>query len=225
MTIIRKHTVKEKFRYFRFEFLLFALLLTLFDRAFFTDLLFFNQYVWPANMFILSVASYFIFKERSNWANFFKALTSLCTIFIPIFFNWITKSAFLTNLAFSIYLSYYLLILVEILRQIFMRSESNLSVIFGSISGYLLMIFVANFAFILIEYNSPGSFSQISNHNISTIYDQLSYFSMTSIATVGYGDILPISPAARLTTMFFTISGQFYMVALVGIIISRFTRR
>lgn len=71
MTIIRKHTLKEKFRYFRFEFLLFALLLTLFDRAFFTDLLFFNQYVWPANMFILSVASYFIFKERSNWVNFF----------------------------------------------------------------------------------------------------------------------------------------------------------
>jgi hypothetical protein len=61
------------------------------------------------------------------------------------------------------------------------------------------MIFVAHFAFILIEYNSPGSFSQISNQNISTIYDQLSYFSMTSIATVGYGDILPISPAARLT--------------------------
>jgi hypothetical protein len=48
---------------------------------------------------------------------------------------------------------------------------------------------------------------------------------MTSIATVGYGDILPISPEARLITMFFTIAGQFYMVALVGIIISRFTRR
>ena len=48
---------------------------------------------------------------------------------------------------------------------------------------------------------------------------------MVTLATVGYGDITLATETARLTTMFFAISGQFYMVALVGIIISRFTSK
>lgn len=48
---------------------------------------------------------------------------------------------------------------------------------------------------------------------------------MVILSTVGFSEIAPLTDTARLVTMFFTISGQFYMIALVGIIISRFTNK
>jgi hypothetical protein len=51
----------------------------------------------------------------------------------------------------------------------------------------------------------------------------MSYFSFVAMTTIGFGDIYPESDSARLLTAFFAVLGQFYMVGLVGILISRFT--
>jgi hypothetical protein len=120
---------------------------------------------------------------------------------------------------------YYSIIFSEVLRQIFQRSEATVSVILGSVSGFLLMIVIAQFAFLQLEYATPGSFNGLEQGSIPSLYNQLSYFSMVTMATVGYGDIAPKTETARLITMFFTIAAQFYMVALVGIIVSRFSAR
>jgi voltage-gated potassium channel len=42
------------------------------------------------------------------------------------------------------------------------------------------------------------------------------YFSFVTLATVGYGDIVPHTPAARTLALLEAILGQFYLVALVG---------
>ena len=107
--------------------------------------------------------------------------------------------------------------------QIFRRSEPNLSVLFGSVSGFLLLVFMAQFVFLHIEFAAPGSFAGLHDKSIPGLYRQFSYFSMVTLATVGYGDITPVSDTARLLTMFFAICGQFYLVALVGILVSRYS--
>lgn len=210
---------------YRLEFLLVALLLLLFDKAFFTDDLFFTRFVWPFNMIILGIASIGIFKERNHAIKILKNSLFILSILIPLFFALIIKNTLTTQLSFITYISYYLLIFIEVLRQIFQKTETNISVIFGSISGYLLLIVIAQFTYLLIEYNASQSFSGLKSDSIPAIYNQLSYFSMVTLSTVGFGDIAPITDTARLATMFFTILGQFYMVALVGIIISRFNTK
>jgi hypothetical protein len=45
---------------------------------------------------------------------------------------------------------------------------------------------------------------------------QLRYFSFVTLATVGYGDIVPHTPAARTMALLEAMLGQFYLVALVG---------
>ena len=100
---------------------------------------------------------------------------------------------------------YYFLIFIEVLRQIFQKAETNISVVFGSISGYLLLVVMAQFTYLLIEYNIPNSFSGIEVGSIPKIYNQLSYFSMVTLSTVGFGDIAPLTDTARLSTMFFTV--------------------
>lgn len=215
--------MNSKLHTYRFELLLIALTLLLFDKAFIPNHQFFTKVVWPFNMIILGITSFGIFNERVGIIKIAKNILFLFSIIIPLIFEFIVQSSVLTQLSFWIYIIYYCFIFIEILRQIFEKSESSISVIFGSVSGYLLLIVIAQFSFLLIEFNYPNSFSGLQKFGIPSIYNQLSYFSMTSITTVGYGDIAPLTDTSRLITMFFTIIGQFYLVALVGIIISRFT--
>lgn len=205
-----------------FEFLLFALLLLLFDKIFVPDANIYTTYIWPFNMIVLGFAAVGIFKERFRYIIWIKNVLFILSVLIPLLFVSIVRNPLLVQLAFLVYTFYYTLIFIEVLYQIFRKSVATISVVYGSISGFLLLIVIAQFTFLLIEYNSPNSFDGLVQGNIPYIYNQLSYFSMVTLATVGYGDITPVTDAARLTTMFFTIAGQFYMVALVGIIISRF---
>lgn len=84
---------------------------------------------------------------------------------------------------------------------------------------------ISIFSYLLIEYNFPNSFHGITNNNPSLIYNELSYFSFITLTSIGFGDIYPITDVSRLVTTFFGMIGQFYMVAVVGIIISKFTSR
>ncbi|HEY2536607.1 MAG TPA: potassium channel family protein [Solirubrobacteraceae bacterium] len=46
------------------------------------------------------------------------------------------------------------------------------------------------------------------------------YFSFITLATVGYGDIAPIVPAARMTAVLEALFGQLYLVTIVAVIVS-----
>jgi hypothetical protein len=200
-----------------------SLLLVLFNKAFFPDQNFYNTWVWPLNMLFLGMASIGIFRERETWIQWIRNFLFFFSISIPLVFGWIVEFPTLVLLAFLSYSLYYSLILTEVLRQITRRAEGTGSVVIGSVCGFLLLIVVAQFGFLTIEYHQPGSFNGLHGTDIPSLYSQLSYFSMVTLATIGYGDITPKSELARLVTMFFAICGQFYMVALVGIIISRYT--
>jgi voltage-gated potassium channel len=123
------------------------------------------------------------------------------------------------------FIIYYIFIFVEVLRQITKAREVRINVIVGSFSGYLLLSMIALFTYLFIELNFPKSFHGISYDNISLVYNELSYFSFITLTSIGFGDIYPITDMARLVTAFFGMVGQFYMVAVVGIIVSRFSSR
>ncbi|MCL4473287.1 MAG: potassium channel family protein [Actinobacteria bacterium] len=51
------------------------------------------------------------------------------------------------------------------------------------------------------------------------------YFCVSSLTTVGYGDLLPTRDATRLFTIFYLLSGSGVVVASVGVIGSRYLER
>ena len=48
------------------------------------------------------------------------------------------------------------------------------------------------------------------------------YFSFVTLATLGYGDILPYSEAARMLAVIEAVVGQFYVAVIVAVVVSRF---
>ena len=219
------YNLQQKAHIYRFEFLLLALMMLLFNKIFFTDQQQYAELVWPANMLLLGLASFGVFKERGFVIQLLKNILFFCSILIPFVAYWVFSSKILSASALSIYIIYYALIFVEVLQQITHRDEITLSIILGSICGYLLLILIAAFAFLILEVFIPGSFNNTTISNMQVLYNEMTYFSMVTVATVGYGDITPANDSARLLAAFFGIAGQFYMVTLVGIIISKFTSK
>jgi voltage-gated potassium channel len=47
------------------------------------------------------------------------------------------------------------------------------------------------------------------------------YFSTTTLTTVGFGDIVPVTPAARLVTGLEAITGQLYLAVVIVTLVGR----
>ncbi|MBL7785470.1 MAG: two pore domain potassium channel family protein [Chitinophagales bacterium] len=208
---------------YRYEFLLIALLLLIFDKIFVPDPDLYIRYVWLANMLIIAMASYGIFSEHNRTIQFLRNLMGIISVSMPFLFLW-----FQTNEIFLLFLSiffatYYSFIFSIVLYQITLTKEVRINVVIGSFCGYLLLSMVALFSYLLIEILYPKSFHGIEYGNVPAVYNQLSYFSFITLTSIGFGDIYPITDMSRLTVAFFGMLGQFYMVAVVGIIISKFT--
>jgi hypothetical protein len=126
-------------------------------------------------------------------------------------------------------------IIWRVLRDVTSGTRITSERIFGAVCAYLLIGFLfANFyAFILLA--DPDAFSV--TENLSTRLAErepgmggiLTYFSFVTQTTLGYGDITPVSPAARTLAWIQALVGQLYLAitiaGLVGIHIAGRTDR
>jgi len=112
---------------------------------------------------------------------------------------------------------------VAVLTQIAKEKEVSVQVIFGAISGYILIGFMGAMWAAIIELVSPGSFnfSVITNYEYSDFF----YFSFVTLTTLGYGDITPISQPAETLSIVLSLAGQLYMTILIAILIGKFLSR
>ncbi|MCB0661665.1 MAG: hypothetical protein KDC24_02905 [Saprospiraceae bacterium] len=210
---------------YRFEFLFFALVMVIFNKIFIRDDVFYREVVWPINMILLGLVSLGIFHERQRWEQVLRSILFIGILAIPLAPRIIFQSETLSYIGMVVYILFYSLLFYSVMYQITRNKVVSESVIFGSLSGFLLMIVVATFSFLLLDLASPGSFNNIVGSSIPEWYQQFTYFSLISLTTIGYGDITPGSEQARLLAGFWGVMSQFYMVAIVGIIIAKYTSK
>ncbi len=87
--------------------------------------------------------------------------------------------------------------------------------------------------FALIEMLHPGSFysadssMKLQGHpgHVHQELIQFIYFSLVTLASVGYGDIIPVTPPARAVAAVEGISGQFYIAVLIARLVSLHSSR
>jgi len=131
------------------------------------------------------------------------------------------KASHLTTSAFGAACS--LLITVVVGRSVFKRGVVDAHHIAGAIALYLNvgLSFAAIFAF--ISEFSPGAFSGLSSDYTGSVAEMM-HFSLTTLTTVGYGDILPVSPIARSAADLEAVIGQIFpatlLARLVGLTVS-----
>ena len=208
---------------YRYEFLLIALLLLIFDKIFFPDNDFYIKYVWFFNMLVIAIASYGIFSGHNKIVLYLRNIMGLISIAMPFLFLALNGNESFLMFLTVFFILYYFYIFGVVMYQISLTKEVKLNILIGSFCGYLLLSMVALFSYLFLEILNSKSFHGIDYYNLPVVYNQLSYFSFITLTSIGFGDIYPITDTSRLTVAFFGMAGQFYMVAVVGIIISKFT--
>jgi hypothetical protein len=108
---------------------------------------------------------------------------------------------------------------VGILKDVLRRGRISTDKICGAICVYLLIGFAWAFGYGIIEFINPGSFSglaQIGTNNHVGRIMQLRYFSVATLTTLGFGDILPRTPVARTLATLEAVTGQIYLTVLIA---------
>lgn len=117
---------------------------------------------------------------------------------------------------------------VMILRYVLTSREVTVDTVFGAFVAYLLIALTFASIYHALVVIEPESFAM---PNISTIGNgfslnvQLGYFSFVTIATLGYGDIVPRLPVAQMLAILEAVAGQFYMAVVVAWLVSALAGR
>ena len=108
-----------------------------------------------------------------------------------------------------------------IIRSLFHQRKFTFDAVFGAICGYLFVGLGWSVLFLLAELFEPGSFQMnqavLPSHSADrSLALEMTYFSFVTLTTVGYGDILPMSPVTRTLAVTEAITGQFYLAIVVA---------
>jgi len=107
-----------------------------------------------------------------------------------------------------------------ILRSLLRVDRVFLNEIIGTLNLYLILGHSWAFLYLMLESSSPGSFN--FGDEAASLHLQFLYFSFVTLTTVGYGDVIPLSPAAKMCSVLEAILGQFYVAVVVAYLVSMY---
>ena len=113
----------------------------------------------------------------------------------------------------------------EFLHFILRAPRVNSEVICAGLSIYLLLGLMWMFAYLLVARVVPDAFAfttgpaaDQSLHGANAFY-----FSFITLCTVGYGDIIPVSPVARMLAAMEAITGTLYVAVLISRLVAMYS--
>jgi hypothetical protein len=101
------------------------------------------------------------------------------------------------------------LVFLRVLRAEEVRTDE----IYGGLTVYILMGLVWADAYWLVESAVPGSFFTAGDPGDLSVF---LYYSFTTLMTVGFGDIRPITSVARSMSMLEALGGTFFMAVFIS---------
>jgi voltage-gated potassium channel len=171
---------------------------------------------------IIYIAAIYSLESRGRYL----IILFLSTLILE-WFSAIFDLSLLLNFSKGLNILFFMVIVALMLRQIAMAREVTARVILRSITGYLLLGLLYSIFISIILSTDPGAYS-IPQTNVVQTSQGIStsiplYFSFVTLASLGYGDIVPIKPLSRSLATWIAISGQFYIAIIVSMLVGKFS--
>lgn len=208
---------------YRFELFLFTQVAILFG-SLFVPTYWFEMWISPILLIVnMAFGTLFLFKKKLLYG-FTLVLLFICTVISIQYFLTGNKIESISFIKLSCLFIFYILITLEMIKQVSKAKTIERNVILGLISGYISLGLLAFFMFLTIEIIEPQSFSgiAISSNGQTMLTEQLLYFSYVTLLTIGYGEILPVSDLAQKGAILVALIGQFYLVILTAIVVGKY---
>ena len=94
--------------------------------------------------------------------------------------------------------------------------------LYTAVNIYLLLGLLWAALYLTVDAFSPGAI-QVGSHSADR-QTELLYFSLVTISTIGYGDIVPLSGEVRILAALEGVTGVLYVAITVALLVSRFSQ-
>lgn len=124
---------------------------------------------------------------------------------------------------------------LRLVRLLSLERRVTLPMIRGAAAGYLLLGLTGALLMNLLEWERPGSFALLANGQVlqrplpldgnawAMDLGRIGYFAFVCLTTVGFGDITPLTPPARMLSVGLAMVGPLYLAVVMGVLIGRFS--
>ena len=106
---------------------------------------------------------------------------------------------------------------VVVLRRVMMQRVVSRETLFGAVAVYLLVALAFNYVFLSFD-GGQGFFGHVESTS------SFMYFSLVTIATLGYGDLTPVSDLGRFMATTEAILGQVLLVTVVARLVTMYSK-
>jgi len=122
----------------------------------------------------------------------------------------------LTYIAISLSLLFLVTSILVAFKSVFFGSDISINQLVGASCIYLLLGIIGAVLYSNLFFMFPGSFSGLSEHSANLYFPEFLYYSYVTLTTLGFGDIVPISPVAKTMSFMQAIVGQLYLTIMVA---------
>ena len=166
------------------------------------------------------VMFYLVFSSRHTRGLYlidlaFVAPTLLATWLDSIYQNNYTfVASYATMMVFFLYLQFL------IIKQMIHTHKVTTNTIFGAMNIYLVAGLVWAYAFILLNHFDGNAFHMPTYEILHKEVELFTYYSFTTLTTLGYGDIVAQSAQARMLSVLEAVFGQLYLAIVIAKLVS-----
>ncbi len=150
--------------------------------------------------------------------------------------HWVLELSGLVTLrpfVFGVTTVFLAFLTLVVLITVFRDEAVTADTIVGAVCAYFLIGTTWGVAYALLVTLSPGAFSVSPSLQravewsvpSASLQPLLQYYSFTTLATIGYGDITPLTPEARTISVIEGMTGQLYLAVLIARLVGLHTAR
>ena len=122
-------------------------------------------------------------------------------------------------------LIFFIIIVFKLIIQIATVKRVTAQVILEAINSYLLLGMAFAIIIGLIVEIDPQSFSFktdiITDPAISN-FSEIVYYGFVTMSTLGYGDIVPLTPVAKSVAILTAVGGQIYIAVILALLVGKY---
>ena len=120
----------------------------------------------------------------------------------------------------SLTLVFFILAIVFMMIRIAQSRKVGPLEFLEAVNVYFLLGVLGSVLFNTISRFSPAAFH--FPEGITASRSDFIYYSFVTISTLGYGDIIPVSPLAKNMSILLSISGQLYLAMIVALLVGKY---
>lgn len=172
------------------------------------------------SILLILISGLSITYTHNTSGNYIFQYLGFAVIITTVLDNWFIDYSRFSFFSSYFQVSYFLFLAITTVKIILKSKTVTSEVVINSISGYLLMGLGWSIIISVWVGNFPESFSfaEVSGEGFFNAF----YYTFVTMTTLGYGDLLPLTPAAKSFSVLISVSGSFYSTIVLGMIVGKY---